>query len=122
VLPETPDEFCDAANRLRDTAWDLLSPVDDGHERHYLYLRIYVVDETSITTDGGAEASFESMRSAAESDPTLLEGYEVDLLLAARPSASLWKGDSTPSRYDASKDDVGGSIALSREWRFGANI
>lgn len=122
VLPETPDEFCDAANRLRDTAWNLLSPVEDGHERHYFYLRIYVVDETSITADGGEEASFEDMRSAAESDPTLLENYEVDLLLAARPSASLWEGDSTLSRYDVSKDDVGGGIALSREWRFGANI
>ena len=115
-MPETPEAFCDAVARLRDTVWDQMTIVE-GH-RTSLALRIYVVDDQTILGPSGEALDFAQVRSQLESDPTVLGDYSFDVLLAIMPYSTLWEDSDERDDLGCELKDVGGSIARSRDWRY----
>ena len=117
VMPETSEEFCAASNKLRDDVWEKLAPwvPEDAHSS--LYLRIYVLEDGSITK-GGEPSSFAELREAAQGDVAAIEEFDFGVALGSYPSCSLWPDDTEPTLYDCVPNEVDGSIARSREWRY----
>ena len=118
ALPEDPEGFCAGINELADAIWGSLMPEAAGDAQKTLYCRFYVIDEATITQDGEPR-TFEEMRAAAAGDVSSLEEFSFDVLLTGDPYMSLWPDDAEPRRYGCQPSDVGGSIAKSREWRYG---
>ena len=117
LMPETPEEFCAASNRLLDDVWAALAPqVSDGAESS-LYLHIYVAENDSVTHNG-KPSTFAELREAAQTDVMSLDSYSFVVALGSYPSCSLWPDSTELIRYDCDPYQVDGTIARSREWRY----
>ncbi len=117
LMPETPEEFCAASNRLLDDVCAALAPqVSDGAESS-LYLHIYVAENDSVTHNG-KPSTFAELREAAQTDVMSLDSYSFVVALGSYPSCSLWADSTEPIRYDCDPYQVDGTIARSREWRY----
>ena len=117
-MPETPEAFCDAVAHLRDTVWDQMTIVE-GH-RTSLALRIYVVDSQTIQSPSGEALDFAQARAQLVEDPTVLGDYSFEVLLAIMPYSTLWEDSDERNDLGCEIEDIGGSIARSRDWRYSA--
>lgn len=117
-LPEDPEGFCTTANDLLDKSWSLVPEQSDPEKRRALYLRIYEIDDATIAKDGESR-SFADLKAAAETSIDAIEEYQFEVLLHGYPSMTQWSSDEEPDIYPVVPNDVGGSIARSREWRYG---
>ena len=116
ALPETPDAFCSTADLLRDAFWATIT-LSEGKNAQ-LYLHIFEVDEETLANAEGEAVTFAQLREVALARPADLDGYHVDLLLTAMSFGSQWEGEEEPSLDPMRPQDVGGSIARSRSWRY----
>lgn len=116
ALPETPYEFCATALQVSDVAWDQMEQVES--HKTAMALRLYVIDPETVTDPQGDATTYAQMRAGLMADPTQLGDYSFDVLLAVMPYYSRWENSSSVSRYGCEVNDIGGSIAYSREWRY----
>ena len=116
ALPETPDAFCSTADSLRDAFWATIT-LSEGKNAQ-LYLHIFEVDEETLANAEGEAVTFAQLREVALARPADLDGYHVDLLLTAMSFGSQWEGEEEPSLDPMRPQDVGGSVARSRSWRY----
>lgn len=118
-LPEDPEGFCATANNLLDKSWSLVPDQSDPEKRKAYYLRVYEIDEETITREGEKQ-SFEDLKAAATTSVAAIEDYHFEVLLHGYPHMTQWSVDEEPDVHPVVPSDVGGSIAHSREWRYGA--
>lgn len=117
-VPETCDGFLAAATRLNDALWDQ-HPLEAGH-RTSQAMRLYVVDDTTIRDPSGEARSFADLRAALAEDPTQLADWQLDVRLSVMPYSSLWEDETERHDMGLEPNDVGGSVARSRAWRYGS--
>ena len=63
--------------------------------------------------------SFQELSDAARTDVGGLQRFKFDVLLGGEASATQWSEEWRLNRFDCTPDEVGGSIARTRAWRFG---
>ena len=116
-VSETPEGFCEAINGLRNAFWSHLEVVDT--HRTSIYVRLYVIDDAALVAPDGEACSFADLRDSMAQDCSTIRSYGIPVLLGAMSSGSQWAEDEEPTWYDVHPSDIGGTIAYSREWRYG---
>ena len=117
AFPETPNAFCSSMLSLRDVLWAQLDR--DPERRLSLYVHVFMIDGNTILDGSGSPQSFAEMCEHVKADPQALGSYKVNVLLACLLDQTQWEGDDEPSSFGCKPSDVSGSIARSREWRYG---
>lgn len=123
AFSETPEAFCSEVNGLRDELWNVAVDSPKGEQKRNLYLRVVVIDGEGIvrkTDEGGIPCSFVELAQAMHADMGCLDEYEFEVMLTGESSLRQWHEEWRLNRFDCERDNVQGTLAQSRAWRYGS--